>query len=474
MTDLQTQLAQYGDFHDEEQSAITALEVLSRVEDQVVAPGAHGAQQRSGSNRTTRLGQVVTAARSLPRPWAAVVAAVLVLFLLGVVPTWLGGSQSESADDPQVTTTLTDTEPSPTSPEGVSPAIEPTDLDMTETSIGTLKWTRVSGDVDTLPMGNIEPDPGGSGYLVHVLEDETVWRSPDGLTWSRDTAAAVRDPADWVAPWVSEDGAGWSLPESLFPEGAQIFEVDFGWVATEMPQSRHLFAISTDGETWEEVLGPPGPHMPSGEGSGTAGAVGDLLFMSLGDEESGARTLWIGTFQDLDFQPPETWPAIEPTDLDRSVTSIGTLSWTRVSGDVETLPGRPIEADGSGGYLVRERDGVVWRSPDALHWARDPEPAESSEGALTGSEDGEGAFGTLSSGAFETNFGLVRTGMPQSRHLIEISADGTTWEEVLGPPGPHEPSGAGIAAAGAAGDVIWVLVAEATGSRTLWIGTFGD
>lgn len=64
--------------------------------------------------------------------------------------------------------------------------------------------------------------------------------------------------------------------------------------------------------------------------------------------------------------------------------------------------------------------------------------------------------------------------MPQSRHLIEISVDGTTWEEVLGPPGPHEPSVDGLSAAGAAGDVIWVLIAENAGPRTLWIGNFGD
>lgn len=485
MTDLRTQLARYGCFLDEEQSAITALEILSKIEDQVVSPRAHEAQHTSRSSRATRLGGVARAARSVPRPWAAIVAAILVLFLLGVIPTWLSGSQPDAADDPapEVITTLANTEPGPTSPEGASPAIEPTDLDMTEISIGTLRWTRVSGDVETLPEGNLEADSSGSGFVVHDVEDGIVWRSPDGLTWARDSATPPRDPADWVAPWVSEDGAGWSLPQSLFPEGALIYEVDFGWVATDMPQSRHLYAISTDGETWEEVLGPPGPHMPSGEGSGTAGAVGNLLFMSLGEEESGARTLWIGTFQDLDFQPPDTWPAIEPTDLDMTVTTIGTLSWTRVSGDAETLPGHPIEADGSGGYLVREPGGVVWRSSDGLTWARDTEPAdpgggetdtESSEGAPTDSEDGQEAFGTLSSGAFETNFGLVRTVMPQSRHLIEISADGTTWEEVLGPPGPHEPSGDGLSAAGAVGDVIWVLVAENAGPRTLWIGSFGD
>lgn len=288
MIDLQTQLAKYGDFHDEAQAPITALEIYSGSEKQVAMPVAPDAFRSSRG-----------LAKSIPRPLAAALAAILVLFLLGVIPLWLSGGEPDPviAPTPQDTTTTTNTVPPSTAPEGASAAIEPTDLDMTATSVGTLGWTRISGDAESLPLGSIEPDPNGSGYVVHDLDDGSVWRSSDGFAWVRDAAAAPRDPADWVAPWVSEDGAGWSLPESLFPAGAQIFEVEFGWVATDMPQSRHVFAISTDGESWEEVLGPPGPHEPSGRGISAAGAVGDLIWVLVA-EDAGSRTLWIGTFRD--------------------------------------------------------------------------------------------------------------------------------------------------------------------------------
>ncbi len=468
MIDLERQLAQYGDFHDEDQGPIAVLEILSGDSDQIVPPEPSAEVHSLRSHRAGPRLRPARVRRSLPIPWAAVVAATLVLFFLGVIPVWLSGSE---------TTTVADVEPPVTLQEGEWPAIETTDLDMSPTSLGVLRWTRVSGDEETLPVGFIESDPDGSGYLVHDHGEGVLWRSSDGLTWERE-AAAARDPSEWVAPWVSADDAGWSILESLFPDGAVIFATDFGWVATDMPQSRHVFAISDDGVSWEEVLGPPGPHIPSG-GSGTAGAAGDLLFVTVG-AESGERTLWIGTFHDFDFQPPAAWPAIEPTDLDRSVTSLGTLSWTRVSGDAETLPGRPIEADRNGGYRAEEADGSVWSSPDGLHWTHDSAPAEPIRGdhddtqGVTEDEPATSSGTTESSGVFETNFGLARTSMPQSIHVIAVSEDGEVWEEVLGPPGPHEPSGAGVSHAGAAGDLIWVLVVEESGARTLWVGTFEE
>jgi len=365
-----------------------------------------------------------------------------------------------TVDTPQVTTTMPHTQP-PRGEEGEWPTVEPTDLNMSPTRNGVLTWTRVSGDDSTLPNGLIESNPNGSGYLVYDLEDGGVWRSSDGLTWERDAAARPPDESEGIAPGATDVGVGESLPEPPFPDDGTIFETNFGWVATEMPESEFVFAISTDGESWEEVLGPPGTHHSSGAGFSAAGATGDLIWVLAGDN-TGSRTLWIGTFQDLDFRPPETWPAIEPTDLDRSATSMGTLSWTRVSGDKETLPGGPIQADGSGGYVALEGNGVVWHSPDGLHWIHDTTTAESFPPE------------NFRTGIFETNFGLVEMSMPQSIHLISVSRDGEYWERVKGPPGPHEPSGAGFSAAGATGDLIWVLVDEDTGPRTYWIGTFHE
>jgi hypothetical protein len=479
--DLQTQLAQYGDLHDQEQDPITLFEILNSDTGQAVTPAAFDKDRSTRSSRpeTARhpMGEVVL---SMPRPWAAVVAAILVVFLLGVIPLWLIGGGTDPVDDPtpQPTTTLAETEP------GEGPAIEPTDLDMSSTSAGVLRWTRVSGSEETLPIGFIESDPDGGGYLVHDV-DGAVWRSPDGLTWTRDDTAPKRDPSEWIAPFVSEDGVGWSLPEVLFPDGARIFETDFGWVAEHDPQGAHVFAISTDGESWEEVRGPPGPHIPPGGGISNVGAVGDLLYL-LVSENSGSRTLWIGKLHDIEFQPPAAWPVIEPTDLDSSATSLGVLRWTRVRGDAETLPGGPIKADATGGYLARESDGVVWRSTDGLHWESDTDLGQATRDGQTGpgsdaglpsvSEEADGSTGVTwgFAGVFETNFGLVRTFMPQSSAQIKVSRDGEAWEAVSGPPGPHDASGAGLSMVGAAGDLIWVLVIEETGPRTLWVGTFAD
>lgn len=72
----------------------------------------------------------------------------------------------------------------------------------------------------------------------------------------------------------------------------------------------------------------------------------------------------------------------------------------------------------------------------------------------------------------DTSFGQVATAHPQSRYRFWLSADTESWEEVDGPPGPHEPDGAGMTAAGASGDILWLLVSNDSGSRTLWIGTF--
>ena len=183
----------------------------------------------------------------------------------------------------------------PALPEGESPPIEPADLFVS--GLGTMAWTRLSGDNETLPgVGLIETDPDGTGYLFND-QDGTVWRSADGFTWERDLTATAPDPADRVVPGEPVGTGGRSLPEALFPDGGRIFETDFGWVATAMPHTRHVIAVSTDGESWEEVAAPPGSHEPSGAGYSAAGAAGDLIWV-LVVEESGPRTLWVGKFEE--------------------------------------------------------------------------------------------------------------------------------------------------------------------------------
>jgi hypothetical protein len=72
----------------------------------------------------------------------------------------------------------------------------------------------------------------------------------------------------------------------------------------------------------------------------------------------------------------------------------------------------------------------------------------------------------------ETDFGAVVTSMPQGTHLFWVTNDGETWHQVEGPPGSHEPGGAGYSGAGAAGSILFVSVGEDSGPRALWIGRF--
>ncbi len=96
--------------------------------------------------------------------------------------------------------------------------------------------------------------------------------------------------------YVSTDGIGWTEVESVFPPWVTEEETDFGLVVTAMPQSTHLFWVSTDGSTWHEVAGPPGSHEPAGAGFAGSGAAGSILFTSVG-EDAGQRSLWIGRFE---------------------------------------------------------------------------------------------------------------------------------------------------------------------------------
>ena len=72
----------------------------------------------------------------------------------------------------------------------------------------------------------------------------------------------------------------------------------------------------------------------------------------------------------------------------------------------------------------------------------------------------------------EVDFGMVAIAMSPSTHLFWVSTDGSTWIQLEGSPGSHEPSGAGYAGAGAAGDILFTAVGNVGGSRTLWIGRF--
>lgn len=186
-------------------------------------------------------------------------------------------------------------------------------------------WTRPPSSIVALPSGGFAAyqNTQRDGYTPG---DSRVWTSSDGLSWAdhgqpvflaKDThqffvdihgnelrAEVILDPGtmsgdETVERYTSSDGLTWTKREvsPQLPAFTQSSDADFGTVATgySPQQERTLFWISVDGESWEEVAGPPGPHHSEGEGNSLAGAAQDFLWLIFGDYD-GTRTLWIGRF----------------------------------------------------------------------------------------------------------------------------------------------------------------------------------
>lgn len=184
--------------------------------------------------------------------------------------------------------------------------------------------------------GQVVESPAG-GFLAHEfvydwhaqdpaerLVSAEVWTSTDGTTWQSHGAPSFVDPSaehmqimrtgdDLVASvitghddrtgeptgdtYLSSDGLIWVKSEVQIPFHLQEHEMNFGYARVSHDGDRAGFSVSTDGETWHDVDGPPGSLEPNGPGGGfsSATAAGDLLFATFGSEV-GPRTLWVGRF----------------------------------------------------------------------------------------------------------------------------------------------------------------------------------
>lgn len=170
--------------------------------------------------------------------------------------------------------------------------------------------------------------PGG-GFIAYVYSRDSasssriraeVWGSIDGTNWEAHGApefladsrlvdhvgvhvagsrliAAVDDIQEHGEIWMSPDGFSWTRVENSFPHSTAIHGASFGYLAAALPQGSWMLWVSADGLTWEAIEPPPGPHEPLGVGFAGAGAVGDIIWVSVEDSEGGTRTLWIGRFE---------------------------------------------------------------------------------------------------------------------------------------------------------------------------------
>ena len=178
-------------------------------------------------------------------------------------------------------------------------------------------WSRPPTALVALPSGGFAAyqNTQTNGYTPG---DSRVWTSPDGLSWvdhgqlaflDNDTqpnfieihGSELRAKVRGRVRYTSCDGLVWTRfdvsPEADVAACRHTTDADFGTVATERsagdPSWR--FWISVDGNSWQEVAGPPGPHRTAGAGFSEAGATQDSLWLVFGDD-GGTRTVWIGRF----------------------------------------------------------------------------------------------------------------------------------------------------------------------------------
>ena len=461
---------------------------------------------------------------------------------------------TETTETPTTTTVAPSVDPQ-------APEVEQTDLDASETSFGTLRWTRISGDADSVPGASIRQGPDGS-YLS--TEGTRRWMSADGLTWSSEPVegfGGARDvwfQDDWAFAW-SFEGAGLSGP----PRMSRVFQrEEAGWTEVELPEPP---LPEIEGIVWSvglftpvEKLGttiiqasahgeiPWGDHygvtsFPCGANTCELGPHGwiehdDLWTIVPASGGFPIATVAMTVTPDgIEFVDTETEELVHVikangsmsaqdiadklTDHTMSVTGVYV---TEEDGSFE-FHETPFNAEF--GHLFAVRDGgfaalevqhqelgsieaTTWTSDDAITWTNRGTPPlldttaewihiEHHDDKVvanvildSGSASGEETFETfettdgldwmaiepspfpLFTEFHDTSFGRVATALPQSRYRFWLSDDSENWEEVEGPPGPHEPDGAGMTAAGAAGDILWLLVSNDSGSRTLWIGSF--
>ncbi len=213
---------------------------------------------------------------------SSVVAAVALLLVAGAVVWSIGGQFGDADVDRGATPT------SPARSEVLPDVAEINDrgADVTETSIGLIRWTSVQGDRSTLPAGVV----AATGPPVTGRNDggDVVWESLDGTTWQLNERAATTEVG----------GLEWSVVRD--EERRRLVEVTTG---SRLPPRFADSDASSDGlvVSWE---------VPEG-GSGVVDVGGDVFALLNRREEVPWRTV-------LGIAPSANY-RIQVTDGDRSL-----------------------------------------------------------------------------------------------------------------------------------------------------------
>jgi len=414
-TGLLQQLAEYGEFHDEEQGSIDVDDVFTAGNS--VSPS--DTALRVAPRRSSRFGV-----------WVAIAAVVLTVLLVGVIPLLFNNDGTPPADT-VVTTTLAESTPT-TLGESVPIPGTWSIVPRTEGGLG-------QGVIDSVAAGG--PGLVAVGVNAYPEGDPAMWTSVDGITWTQvpldeevfgdgGPVSVITAGPGLVAVghgvWTSVDGIVWSR----VPDEERIFED--AWLTSVIVGGPGLVAVgvvaegegdnaavwtSVDGIVWSRVPHDEatfGENHPSVDLSVFNVTVGGPGLVAVGMDWSGS-------------------------DADAAVwTSIDGLTWTRVPHDEEVFGGsghqaiNGVTAAGPGLVAVgTERSGrqqaVVWTSVDGLTWTR---VARDESGSLDG--------GQMNS-VVVSDTGLVAVGWigsvggPNSDAAIWTSLDATVWSRV-----PHD------------------------------------
>jgi hypothetical protein len=396
MIDLERQLMDYGEFHDEEWGPISPEDILA-----------------------TRVGhgpiKIVQARQPKHRPQGlriAVAAAAVVLVLLGGVALLFQVSESgRPVAGSSVDTTLTESVPttaaesSPITTSGcLAPSMWTRVCDDAAGFEGALMLSVTSGGPGLVAVGS---DYDNDNYKNRSWVDAVVWTSPDGFTWSR-------------VPHDESVFGGAGLQRMLSVTAGVP-----GLVAVGMANGDAAVWTSLDGFTWSRV-----PHDEA-----TFGGDGNqqMLSVTLG----GPGLVAVGS----DGGDAAVW------------TSLDGFTWSRVPHDEAIFGGdrgqkmRSVIAGGPGlvavggdGTLDEDAadwtsSAAAWTSSDGFTWTRVPDES------IVGGSGGEGMFSVAAGGP-----GLVAVGsmngvfndhapLRDMDAAVWTSLDGFTWTRV-----PHDPS----------------------------------
>ncbi len=271
MSKLHDQIRRHYRSVDEVQEPVTWTEIVERLE----------------ADTTLEVSPISRPPRSLVMVgFAALVIAVI--GVLGVItsPTNLSDPSPPSSD------TVGETAPTtPTTPTTQTPSIP----------LGNLTWTRLVGDSDGLPFGNIEKDEKGAYFVVEPgpLLPDRLWRSEDALTWIFEDDPEEVPISDVETPISLPPSTDDATAVAVLPSGGFVALVNvregYGFHEIVGDAEDVQLWVTTDGVEWQQYAPLPFELADSSTVHLVSQPDAVLLFIGLFDGPQPTQELWTTT-----------------------------------------------------------------------------------------------------------------------------------------------------------------------------------